>query len=44
VDAHSRKNKKAIRADFEKHFGWKTEEQNRYYKVLKPVVDVLKGK
>lgn len=44
VDAHNRKNKKAIRADFEKHFGWKTEEQNRYYKVLKPVVDVLKGK
>ena len=43
VDAHNRKNKKAIRADFEKHFGWKTEEQNRYYKVLKPVVDVLKG-
>ncbi len=44
VNAHNRKNKKAIHADFEKHFGKKTEEQNRYYKVVKPVVDVLKGK
>lgn len=44
INAHNRKNKKAIHADFEKHFGKKTEEQNRYYKVVKPIVDVLKGK
>ncbi len=44
VMAHNRKNKKAIKADFEKHFGKKTGEGARYFRVVKPVIDVLKGK
>lgn len=43
VKAHNRKNKKAIRADFDKQFGKKTKEQVQYYKVVKPVLDILKG-
>lgn len=43
VKAHNRKNKKAIRADFDKQFGKKTTEQVQYYKVVKPILDILKG-
>lgn len=44
VKSHNRKNKKAIRADFDKCFGKKTKEQTQYYKVVKPVIGILKGK
>ena len=44
VKAHNRKNKKAIKADFEKHFGKKTGEGARYFRTIKPVIDILKGK
>lgn len=43
VKAHNRKNKKAIRADFDKQFGKKTKQQVQYYKVVKPVLEILKG-
>lgn len=44
INVHNRKNLKAIKADFDKHFGNKTGEQAKYYKVLKPLVAILKGK
>lgn len=43
IKAHNRKNKKAIRADFDKQFGKKTTEQVQYYKVVKPILEILKG-
>lgn len=43
VKAHNSKNKKAIKEDFDKHFGKKTAEQQQYYRVIKPVVTILKG-
>lgn len=44
LKVHNRKNVKAIKADFDKCFGNKTGEQARYYKVLKPLVAILKEK
>ncbi len=44
VKSHNRKNKKAIKADFDKHFGKKTKEQTQYYKIAKPIIGILKGK
>jgi len=44
VQMHSVKNKKAIKADFDKQFGKKTSEQAQYYKVIKPLIPLLKGK
>lgn len=42
IRAHNRKNIKAIRADFDKKFGKKP--QQKYFKVLRPLVRVIKGK
>jgi len=42
IRAHNRKNIKAIRADFDKKFGKKP--QQRYFKVLRPLIRVIKGK
>lgn len=42
ISVHNRKNKKAIQADFVRHFGSKTKEQAQYYKVVRPVIDFLK--
>lgn len=42
IQSHSRKNLKAIRADFEKKFGKKPEQ--KYFKVLRPIIQVIKGK
>lgn len=44
VKAHSSKNKKAMKEDFDKHFGKKTAQEQQYYRVIKPVVSILKGK
>jgi len=44
VKSHNSKNRKAIKEDFDKHFGKKTPEQQQYYRVIKPVVTILKGK
>ncbi len=44
VKAHSSKNKKAMKEDFDKHFGKKTVQEQQYYRVIKPVVSILKGK
>lgn len=42
IQSHNRKNLKAIRADFDKKFGKKP--QQRYFKVLRPLIRVIKGK
>lgn len=42
IRVHNRKNIKAIRADFDKKFGKKP--QQRYFKVLRPLIRVIKGK
>lgn len=42
IRAHNRKNLKAISADFDKKFGKKP--QQRYYKVLRPLVRIIKKK
>ena len=42
IQSHNRKNLKAIRADFEKKFGKKP--QQGYFKVLRPLIRVIKGK
>ncbi len=42
IQSHNRKNIKAIRADFDKKFGKKP--QQRYFKVLRPLIRVIKGK
>ena len=40
--SHNRKNLKAIRADFDKRFGKKPPQ--KYFKVLRPLIRVIKGK
>ena len=42
IRAHNRKNLKAIKADFDKKFGKKPPQ--RYYKVLRPLVQIIKKK
>lgn len=42
IRSHNCKNIKAIRADFDKKFGKKP--QQRYFKVLRPLIRVIKGK
>ena len=42
IRSHNRKNVKAIRADFDKCFGQKPQQQ--YFKVLRPLLQVIKGK
>lgn len=42
IQSHNRKNLKAIRADFDNKFGKKP--QQRYFKVLRPLFRVIKGK
>jgi hypothetical protein len=42
IRSHNRKNLKTIRADFDKKFGKKP--QQRYFKVLRPLIRVIKGK
>lgn len=44
VSIHSSKNKKAIKADFDKRFGKKDGGGTQYYKVIKPMINLLKGK
>ncbi len=42
IQSHNRKNLKAIRADFDKRFGKKPPQ--KYFKVLRPLIRVIKGK
>lgn len=42
IRSHNRKNLKAIRADFDKRFGKKPPQ--KYFKVLRPLIRVIKGK
>ena len=42
IQSHNRKNLKAIREDFDKRFGKKPPQ--KYFKVLRPLVRVIKGK
>lgn len=42
IQSHSRKNLKAMRADFDKHFGKKPPQ--KYFKALRPIIRVIKGK
>lgn len=42
IQSHNRKNIKAIRADFDKKFGKKSPQ--KYFKVLRPLIRVIKGK
>lgn len=44
VKAHSKKNKKAVKADMDKCFGKEVRDVSPYYKVIKPVIPILKGK
>jgi len=43
VVSHSRKNMQAIKIDFDKHFGNKTTEQIKFYRVIKPIIALLKA-
>lgn len=42
IQSHSRKNLKAMRADFDKRFGKKPPQ--KYFKVLRPIIRVIKAK
>lgn len=42
IQSHSRKNLKAMRADFDKQFGKKPPQ--KYFKVLRPIIRVIKAK
>lgn len=41
IRSHNRKNLKAIKADFDKRFG---KRQQGYFKALRPLIRVIKGK
>ncbi len=42
IQSHNRKNVKAIRTDFDRKFGKKPPQ--KYFKVLRPLIRVIKGK
>ena len=42
IQSHNRKNLRAISADFDKRFGKKPPQ--KYFKVLRPLIRVIKGK
>ena len=44
IKAHSKKSKKAIKADMEKCFGKEIRDVSPYYKAVKPVISLLKKK